>query len=186
MDDRTLMEQLTRSPEKGLQETMSRYMGLVYTVVAGRLGAVGSRGDVEECVSDVFAELYLKRGSLSPEKGSLKAYLCAIARHRALDRYRELIRARGDLSLDEEETARLAADARTPEEQALSAESRRVLLQALAELGEPDREILLRKYFLCESSKVIALRLHMTVSAVDTRTHRALKKLREQLKEEFV
>lgn len=186
MDDRTLMEQLARSPEKGLREAMSRYMGLVYTVVGGRLGNVGSRGDVEECVSDVFAELYQKRDSLDPDKGSVKAYLCAIARHRAVDRYRELIRQRGDLSLDGEETARLAADTRTPEEQALSAESRRALLQAVAELGEPDREIILRKFFLCEPSKAIALRLDMTVSAVDVRTHRALGKLREQLKEELI
>lgn len=183
MTDRELTRLLCRSPDKGLRAVMAAYMGLVVTIVEGRLGNVGSRGDVEECVSDVFVELYQKRDSLDPDKGSLKAYLAAIARHRAVDRYRELIRAAATLSLDDEDAPPLAADAPSAEDSVLCAEDRRTLMQAVADLGEPDHEILVRKFFLCEPSKHIADRLHMTVSAVDTRTHRALAKLREQLKE---
>lgn len=186
MVDRELINLLIRSPDKGLQAVMKHYMGIVHTVVAGRLGDAGSRLDVEECVSEVFVELYQKRDSIDPNKGSLKAYLCAIARHRAVDRYRQLLRESAALSLDEEGAAHLAANSSSPEEEALAAESRRALLQAVADLGEPDHEIILRKFYLQEPSKSIAARLNMTVSAVDTRTHRALAKLREQLKEVIV
>ncbi|MBQ7060184.1 MAG: RNA polymerase subunit sigma-24, partial [Clostridia bacterium] len=55
------------------------------------------------------------------------------------------------------------------------------LFTAINGLGEPDREIVVRKYFLNEPSKSIAKRLDMSVSAVDTRTHRALKKLKKLL-----
>ena len=45
-------------------------------------------------------------------------------------------------------------------------------------MGQPDREILVRKYYLGQSSKQIAADMHMTVSNVDTRAHRAIRKLR--------
>ena len=42
----------------------------------------------------------------------------------------------------------------------------------------------LRKYFFRQPSAAVAKEMGMTVSAVDTRTHRALKKLRAILGEE--
>ena len=60
-------------------------------------------------------------------------------------------------------------------------ERRQELLGAIDALENTDREILLRKYFMSQNSKDIARIMHMTVSAVDTRAHRALKKLRSIL-----
>ncbi|MDE6580520.1 MAG: sigma-70 family RNA polymerase sigma factor, partial [Ruminiclostridium sp.] len=60
-------------------------------------------------------------------------------------------------------------------------ELRRAVLSEIKALNEPDREILFRKYYLGESSKEIAARLKMSVSSIDTRTSRAVKKLREKL-----
>ena len=62
-------------------------------------------------------------------------------------------------------------------------ELRRVVLDEVKSLGEPDREILLRKFYLGEPSKEIAVRLGLTTANVDTRTHRAVEKLRKKLKE---
>lgn len=42
-------------------------------------------------------------------------------------------------------------------------------------------EIIVRKYYLLESSKEIADRLQISVNAVDIRIHRALKKLKSIL-----
>jgi RNA polymerase sigma-70 factor (ECF subfamily) len=55
------------------------------------------------------------------------------------------------------------------------------VFSAIEALGEPDSSIIFRKYYYGESSETIAKRLNMTESAVNTRTHRALKKLRELL-----
>ena len=54
-------------------------------------------------------------------------------------------------------------------------------MDAVKGLGEPDSEIIIRKFYLGESSKQISDRLSMTVSAIDTRTSRALKKLRTKI-----
>jgi RNA polymerase sigma-70 factor (ECF subfamily) len=54
----------------------------------------------------------------------------------------------------------------------------REVLDAVEALGEPDTSIIIRKYYLGESSTEIAKALDLTVSNVDTRAHRALNKLR--------
>ena len=55
------------------------------------------------------------------------------------------------------------------------------LIKEVKALGEPDSEILMRKFYFSQSSKEIAEELNMTVSNVDTRTHRAIVKLRNKL-----
>ena len=45
-------------------------------------------------------------------------------------------------------------------------------------MGHPDSDILFRKYYLGQSSKFIATKLNLTVSNVNTRAHRAVRKLR--------
>ena len=53
------------------------------------------------------------------------------------------------------------------------------VIKAVVELGEPDSSIIFRKYYYGESSKDISKALGVSVSNVDTRTHRALNKLRK-------
>ena len=55
------------------------------------------------------------------------------------------------------------------------------IFNAIKNLGEPDSSIIFRKYYYGESSEKIAEILDMTPSNVDTRAHRAIKKLREML-----
>ena len=52
------------------------------------------------------------------------------------------------------------------------------LLEALEGLGEPDREIFLRKYYLGQRTKEIARALNLRENTVDQKVGRGLKKLR--------
>ena len=52
-------------------------------------------------------------------------------------------------------------------------------------LSKPDREIIVRKFILGQSSKEIAAILGLSVSNVDTRTHRAIKKLKKELGDDY-
>ena len=58
-------------------------------------------------------------------------------------------------------------------------ELRKEVIKAVENLGEPDSSIIFRKFYYCESSKEIAKALGISVSNVDTRTHRSLNKLRK-------
>ena len=180
MDDTELLMMIKADPETGVSQLMDSYMGLVVSVVRGRLSSIGSKEDIEDCVSGVFAEFYRGIDAFSPEKGTVKALLCSIAKHRASTAYFRKLRSAGDIPI--EDAADEPADASpSAEELAVAAERRKALIAAIDALGEPDRSVIIRKYYLRESSTSIAKRLSMTVSAVDTRSHRALRKLRKAL-----
>ena len=60
-------------------------------------------------------------------------------------------------------------------------ETRRVLIAAVNALGEPDREILVRRYYYEQKPKEIALALNLNVKQVDNRLYQTKQKLREAL-----
>ena len=85
----------------------------------------------------------------------------------------------GEISTDDENSFIQISDNVDFEDELAEDELRREVLDAVKSLGEPDSGIIFRKYYLGQSSKEIANALKLTVSNVDTRTHRALDKLRK-------
>ncbi len=179
MQDTQLLEKLQTEPETGMQLLLSQYAGLVYAVVRGKLSScVFCEADVEGCVADTFSEFYCDLSRYDPALGSIKAWLCVIARNNALDYLRKFYREAG-VCAPREELAQYA-DEFSVEGSVQDRELRLELMKAIRDLGEPDREIIVRKFYLSQSSKEIAEKMNLTVSNVDTRTHRALKKLRQK------
>ena len=176
MKDAELLDMLRNNPEKGLKALIAQYGGLVYTVVRRNLPEALCNADAEACAAEVFSEFYLDLNKYDPYKGSIKAWLCVVARHNAIDLTRRSVEV---LPLDEEIRADVGGI--SLESDLEERELRRVVLSEVKSLNEPDREILLRKFYLGESSKEIAARLKMSVANVDTRTSRAVEKLRKKL-----
>lgn len=182
MQDQELLDTLRRAPEQGMKTLMEQYGGLVCAVAKGRLpGDVFCAADVEGCAADAFSEFFLGLDRYDPEKGSIRAWLCVIARRNALDLVRRRYRERKLVPLEEEPS--LPEDGPLLESDLEDRELRRAVLASVKALDEPDREIILRKYYLGESSRQIGERLGMTAASVDTRAHRAVEKLRSKLKE---
>jgi len=178
--DEPLLKLLRKNPHKGLEAVMKDHMGLVYAIVANKLNVVCAKEDVEECVSDVFYQLYEQRNRIDPAKGSVRAFLCVLAKRRAIDVFRLKTGKYTAMPLDGEPPEDLPDDFRV-EDSFDSQEERGLLLQTIKGLGEPDSEILIRKYYLGESTKQIAARFSMTVNAVDLNLFRSRKKLKEIL-----
>lgn len=178
MGDAELLEMLKNDSEKGLKALMAQYGGLVCAVARRNLPDAFCAADVEACAADVFGEFFLDLDKFDLSKGSIKAWLCVIARHNAVDLAR---RNTVVLPLDEEIRADIGGV--SLESELEERELRRAVLSEVKSLNEIDREILLRKFYLGESSKEIAARLKMSVSNVDTRTSRAVAKLRQKLED---
>lgn len=177
MDDRELLKILETDPERGIRQMMQQYAALAYSIIAGRSGSAASAEDVEECVSDVFYEVYRQRGRFDPEKGTVRAFVSVVARRRAINLFRRTVREAGrraDIPLPEGEEDNF-------EETLIGAEERRSLIETVRSLGEPDSQIIFRRYYFGQKSKEIAADLGMTPGAVDTRLSRALVKLRTML-----
>ena len=113
-----------------------------------------------------------------PAISSIKSYLCVIARNHAINiaKKRSLMES---VSLDDEASLFQVADDVIIDSELAEDELRREVIQAVENLGEPDASILFRKFYYGESSKDIAQAVGLTVSNVDTRTHRALNRLRK-------
>ena len=176
MEDSKLLRLLHKDPSAGMEQLMNQYAGLVYAVVKGKLAeSFYVSTDIEDCVADVFSEFYTDLSKYDPKISSIKSYLCVLARYHASDVCRKREKQRNDVSPDDENSFLQLADNGELSEDEL----RREVLSAVKELGEPDTSIIIRKYYFGNSSKEIADALKLTVSNVDTRTHRALNKLRK-------
>lgn len=181
MPDDALYQLLKTDPEAGMAALIDQYAPIVYAVVRGKLFSPPfDPSDIEHCVADTFSEFYMELDKFDPERGSIKALLCVMARHNALDLLRKHQTTLPDLSLDEE-TCPDQPDVFSLEGDFEDRETRRTLMEAIRDLGHPNRDILVRKFYLGQSSKEIARALDLTVSNVDTRTHRAIQTLRDRL-----
>lgn len=180
MKDEKLLSLLKREPESGMQRLVEEYGGLVTAVIRSRLsGSTFCPADVEDCAAQTFAEFYFGVDSVNPAKCGIKGLLCVIAKRNALDMLRRFYTRREEVPLTEAEA--ISADGGTPESALVETEDRAALIAAVRALGHPDSDIIIRKYFLGQSSAEIAKKLKLSTSNVDTRTHRAIKKLQKSM-----
>lgn len=178
MDDKKLLWLLHKDPNAGMDQLLKQYAGLVYAVVKGKLdGSCYISSDLEDCVADVFSKFYTTLANYNPATSSIKSYLCVIARNHAINvaKKRSL---EGGFSLDDNQSLLQFSDDMMIDSELADEALRCEVIKAVEDLGEPDSSILFRKYYYGESSKEIAMAIGLSVSNVDTRTHRALNKLR--------
>ena len=186
MDDYELIQMLKQRPEEGMAYLTKRYAGLLWTVARGRLHPnYFDAADVEDCVSEVLGQFYLDLDRFDPARSTIATYLSLMVRRRCVDLLRKANRAGIPVSLDEEEAMELPSDAPSPEELTEKKDEERRAMALVRSLGEPDRSILLGKYYFGYPTKALAKALGMTPSAIDTRAHRLLKKLKKQLEGEM-
>ena len=182
--DKKLLELIKKHPNEGMNLLMNEYGGLVFYVVQKRLP--NNINDVEECVSDVFIDFYSNINAVDLNKGSIKAFLVTIATRRAIDTYRRNSVHQEVYSLDDEHSFTeymLPKENNNPEELTIQKNDEDRLLQAVEGLGEPDSQILYRRYFMQQSVKEIAETLGMKSNSVSKRITRALSVLEERLGE---
>lgn len=111
-----------------------------------------------------------------PRRGKLKTWLSIIARTQAINRYKKK-KKRDTVPLEDIGFM----DHLGIIDDILKEETRCALIAAINALGEPEREILIRRYYYEQKPKEIALALDMNVKQVDNRLYQTKLKLREAL-----
>lgn len=170
---------LKEQPEKGERELFDMYYNYVYTIVHHKLCNIGSREDIEECVIDCFIEVFLH---CNPDyDGSLKAYIGTIAKHKAINAGKQLqARAKRTIFLEEENLNQISSD-EDIQELTEQSEQTRILLDCIAELGEPDATIMIQKFFYNHNATEIARIVKLNPITIRVRCSRALKRLKSML-----
>lgn len=183
MTGNELKELLGTSSEECHRRLMKEYGRYVYAIVFNKLRSCGTREDIEECFCDVFSDIFIKFEYDEKYVNDIKGYIGTIAKRKAIDRFRVLSAANiHNAYTDEEEMAELVSDF-SVDERVESSELRRILLQKIKELGEPDSVILIQKFYYNRKSSEIAKTVSMTASSVRSRCTRAMEKLRVKLAE---
>ena len=180
LDENEICSLLIRQPERGLERVMDQYMALVYTIVCGKLSSICDDQDIEECVNDIFYEVYKARQSIDLTKGSLKTWLAVLSKRKAIDVCRKRRHYAANVSFEAHSPDRL--DAATDVENAIiGREATDYLIHVINSLGEPDSQIIIRKYYFCQSTKDISKALGIKENTIDKRASRALNRLRLSL-----
>ena len=94
LDDEVLVQKLLNEEQEAFSYIIDSYSKLLWVVVGGILGKVGTPQDIEECISDVFVQLWKNPSVFNHQKGSLKTFLAVIAKSKALDTYRKLSKSK--------------------------------------------------------------------------------------------
>lgn len=184
LSDDELISEIKREPSRGMKLLIDMYSATVFGAVNSRLGGVCSYDEIESCVSLVFTEFYFNLKKFDCRKCSIKTYLCALARNKAIEEYRRAmrynirVRAEDDVIMD-------IPDGFDLENLAERRISERQLLRAVDALGNPDSRIIIRRYFYAQPSKQIAREMGMSDASVRKRISRSLAKLREMLREDL-
>ena len=170
-----LSARLVDGDESALEAVYDRWSALVHTYA---LRALGDPHDAEEVTQQVFVAAWRSRHTLTPSPHALPAWLVGIARHKVADV--RATRAR--------DAGRLAAASALPEvhvavEQSKDDEvaERLVVRQAVEELPDPRRTIVLLAFWEELSHAEIAETVGLPLGTVKSHVRRGLIKLHQQL-----
>jgi RNA polymerase sigma factor (sigma-70 family) len=167
------------------------YTALVerYREVAFRTAYVITRSsaDAEDATQEAFVKAYYALDRFRMDR-EFRPWILRIVANEARNRRRSA-RRRESLALrlaeDRPSLSASGASARAPEAAAVSAETARVLLAALAELPERERLVVSCRYLLELSEAETAQALGLRPGTVKSRLSRGLAKLRDRLPAEL-
>ena len=172
---------LANDRDRAHQALYDEYINYVYTIVFNRLRSCGTREDMGECVTDIFYEVFAHYDESMAVSEDIRGFIAAVAYRKSATCFRRLCRSSSrSVPLGDELTEMLPSDENISVNAELK-EQRRILLELVDSLGEPDSTIILQKYFFMRSSREISELVSLTPEAVRTRVSRALKRLREKL-----
>lgn len=171
-----------------MDELVAAYGGAMQRLAVMILGQVGTAEDAEEAVSDAIAAAWERAAEYEPTRTSLRSWLLMFTKYAALTRRRQLQRQLflpdGEPRVTPLHAAPDPIDDATPEDSAVRADQRERLHQALDRMEEPDRTLLIRRYYFEEPIANLARELGLSRGALDNRLWRARQALKALLHDE--
>jgi len=162
--------------EAAIAELYDRYGRLAYSIAVQMLG---DPGKAEDCVQDAFIRVWRSSSTFDPALGSLRSWLVATVRNRAID----IMRAqRKDVTRELALGFDLSDDRANPESEASSSFERRAVRAAIAHLPQEQRKTLELSYFGGFTQTEIAKIMNVPLGTVKGRMRLALEKLSSYLR----
>lgn len=176
MTERSLINRLKEKDQNALEETIAQYTPLVAGLIRNMAKGSLSEEDMEETVVDVFVTLWNNTDHLI--EGKLKGYLCAIAKTKALTKITAVNRhvALDIDDVDPEDDFSITSEVEKKE--IIGA-----LREIIADIGMPEKEIIIRYYYYCQTITQIAKVMQLNPETAKTKLRRTREKIKVRLTE---
>ena len=184
LEDQELLGRIADGEKDALEAIYERYSSAVFSLARYMLR---SEAVAEEATQDVFLNVWLKAASYNASRGQPKTWIMSVAHHKIIDLIRSRRRAAAAADPNEYETLDLlpSGNIGTAEAVERNLDAERVRL-ALDKLPAAQQEVITLAYYGGFSQSEIAARLGQPLGTVKTRARLALRKLREELRQDDV
>lgn len=180
MSDETLVDLWKVDQDKALEEIMSRYTNLLWSVVASMLGNIGTEIIIEDIISESFYYIWKNFHQFDHQKGSFKNWICLIAKSRSKNAIKKLA---NESKLRDKIKESYSQQHIVPLEQSVVQKEK---LQHISKLidswKEPQKEISIRRYFYELTPREIAATMDLPIQKVNYYLYESKKKIKEDIK----
>lgn len=174
LPDGEVLRRIAQGDEHALGVLYDRFGATIYALA---IRIVGQQADAEEVAMESFAQVWRDAPKFDASRGSVAAWLCVIARTRALD----LLRSHSRRQRLSDSAAREPVAERIEGMGVLDEERRMQVATALAGLPPAQREAIELAYYQGLSQSEIADRLQQPLGTIKTRMRAGMQKLRDLL-----
>ena len=180
--DEQLITLIANGEKDALEAFYDRYSRPVFSLARYMLR---DQSLAEEATQDIFLNLWLKAASYNPDRGAPKSWFMSVAHHRIVDIIKSRNRRLQTSNSAPHELLDLnPASGDNTEEAAHRNIARDEILEALGQLPEEQRRVLVMAYFEGYSQSEIASRLGEPLGTVKTRSRLGIQKLRAVMTQE--
>ena len=178
--DQELMVRLSDGEVDALEGLYDRYSSLVFSIV---VRVLTDRQLAEDVTQEVFLRLWRRPWSYDPERGKFRSWLMSVTRHRSIDERRRVVRRLRQEARDDDGMPEIAAPGRfhDPQLEAVLADERRAVREAMTRLPPVQREVIELAYFGGLTQVEVAALTGEPLGTVKTRIRLGIQKLRVAL-----
>lgn len=178
MSDKKIITAIIRQDEQMFAFVIEKYSKLLWKIAASILINAASVQDVEECVADVFIYLWQHPEKYDPDRAKLSSYLSVVARSKAVDRYRLIIRKR-EIAMEKIVVKGLQYA------KVKAADTEKEKLRSCVEkLAEKEKDLIIRRYYYEQKPAEIAIALDMPKKQVENKLYYVRQKLKKMMEKQ--
>ncbi len=173
VDAKQLLERVAKKDVKALSELYEAHAGLLMTVI---FAVLKDKGESEDILQDSFLTIWNKAEMYQPHLGKPTSWMVTIAKNKAYDRYRKLVRRSEGMNVLRDsmigEPITKTVESNTDDEQ---------LLEGFNELNDDQRQAIELVFYQGYTQQEAAEKLAAPLGTVKARIRRGLLKLKEYL-----